>query len=169
VQATSAETTREEGVMRQDEEGETTRAEDEHQDEPMEVQSGVAHPPPRKRARMDEPFTAGPQVNPFVDVEADESHDEDDEDEEDEDEQRGFINDDEESAEEDRTNDDERPVLIETLQGLSISRENDPDWTAYLARARERAKSSRTSEAEHIPLLPKLWSVRVKAGREDNV
>ncbi|KAG6826023.1 hypothetical protein H0H92_001402 [Tricholoma furcatifolium] len=168
---------------------------EEHEDEPepeneaMDEERTVPHeasrtvvPPPRKRARMDVSIsfificwmtlTTGPQVNAFFDLEAEDEDEDEDEDEEGEGdvEDRAFINDeDEDSADEERPVVDDSPVLTKALQAMSLSRRNDPGWADVLARARERARASRLNQVEEKAQLPKLWSVRVRAGREQDV
>ncbi|KAG6824129.1 hypothetical protein H0H92_007939, partial [Tricholoma furcatifolium] len=132
-------------------------------------------PPPRKRARMAVSIsfiliwmilTTVHQVNAFFDLEAEDE----DEDEEGDVEDKAFINDeDEDSGEEDRPVVDDSPVLTKALQAMSLSRRNDPGWADVLARARERARASRLNQVEEKAQLPKLWSVRVRAGREQDV
>ncbi|KAG6805174.1 hypothetical protein H0H92_000440, partial [Tricholoma furcatifolium] len=118
----------------------------------------------------------------FIDIEAEQSDDEDDEDE-DEDEGMGglednaFINDDDDEDDEDEhlvnshfvpgANHQQSTVLSEAAGKLSLLRLNDPDWQGVMDRARQRAW--RKTEAPQKEIVPKLWTIRVTAGREETI
>ncbi|KAG6805946.1 hypothetical protein H0H92_013326, partial [Tricholoma furcatifolium] len=159
------------GAMRVEEEDVVTPPEEEPAQEGSTYDEETPAKNVERRLKRQHKRRRTQNVNQFLDIEASES-DADDEDDEDTvrvEEKEGFmafINDEEEEESVEGADDGIRSQLSEAWAQMRISRANDPAWQGVVARARERARASTSTEAPQREIIPTFWNIRVKRGRE---